>query len=43
MGDLTHDEIYHFVCAESGNVGEQSIFLAAGTSHTLQLQISTHA
>ncbi|NWK56423.1 D-hexose-6-phosphate mutarotase [Verrucomicrobiaceae bacterium N1E253] len=43
MGDLANDEITRFICAESANVREQSIELAAGASHTLTFNISTQA
>jgi len=38
--DLENSEITQFICAESGNVREQSINLAPGSAHSLTLRIS---
>lgn len=43
MADLLDSEIRQFICAESGNVRNQSITLQPGDQHTLELQISTQA
>jgi len=40
MTDLLDSEIQQFICAESGNVRDQSITLKPGAQHTLELQIS---
>ena len=41
LNDLHNDEIAQFICAESGNVREESITLPPQSSHTLTLNIST--
>lgn len=41
MADLSDSEIQQFICAESGNVRNQSITLKPGTQHSLKVQIST--
>lgn len=43
MTDLLDTETQQFVCAESGNVRDQSITLPPNSSHTLTLTISTQA
>jgi glucose-6-phosphate 1-epimerase len=43
MADLLDSEIQQFICAESGNVRDQSIILKPGAQHTLELKISTKA
>lgn len=43
MADLLDSEIQQFVCAESGNVRDQSISLAPDATHTLTLSISTQS
>ena len=41
MADLRDSEIQQFICAESGNVRDQSITLKPGAQHTLEVKIST--
>ncbi|MBT8038172.1 MAG: D-hexose-6-phosphate mutarotase [Verrucomicrobiae bacterium] len=41
LSDLQNDEIFRFVCAESGNVRDQSITLGPGENHILLLRIAT--
>ncbi len=43
MSDLLDEEISQFVCAESANVRDQSITLAAGENHILHLKITTES
>jgi glucose-6-phosphate 1-epimerase len=40
MADLLDAEIQQFICAESGNVRDQSITLKPDAQHTLELEIS---
>jgi D-hexose-6-phosphate mutarotase len=41
LSDLKNNEINQFICAEAGNVRDQSITIAPQSSHTLTLTIST--
>jgi len=41
LADLLDEEITQFICAESGNVLKETITLAADSTHTLSLTISS--
>ena len=41
MSDLKDQEVTQFICAEAGNVNQESITLKPGSTHTLTLTISS--